>query len=129
LRMAQKFKEQNDLKRAHFFQMNLFRPCFTPGKFDLVISNGVLHHTSDPFLGFRTIANLVKPHAYIMISLYHKYGRLSTDLRRSIFRLTRDHLRTLDPRMREKISEARKNAWYMDQYKNPYESKHTIGEV
>jgi hypothetical protein len=31
--------------------------------------------------------------------------------------------------MREKISEARKNAWYMDQYKNPYESKHTIGEV
>jgi SAM-dependent methyltransferase len=129
LRMAQKFKEKNDLKRAHFFQMNLFRPCFAPGKFDLVICNGVLHHTGDPFLGFRTIATLVKPRGYIMISLYHKYGRLTTDLRRGVFRLTRDRLRGLDPRMHEKISEARKTAWYMDQYKNPHESKHTIGEV
>ena len=48
LKMATAFKAQNALDRAHFLQMNLFRPCFRPRTFDLVISNGVLHHTSDP---------------------------------------------------------------------------------
>jgi SAM-dependent methyltransferase len=128
LRMAQGFKERNGLKRAHFFQMNLFRPCFRPGQFDLVISNGVLHHTADPFLAFRTISKLVKPGGYILIGLYHKYGRLTTDIRRGLLRLTRDRL-NLDRRMSENISDARKRSWYMDQYKNPHESKHTISEV
>ena len=55
LKMATAFKEQNELDRAQFLQMNLFRPAFKPGTFDLVISNGVLHHTSDPLLGFKSI--------------------------------------------------------------------------
>ena len=129
LRMAQDFKEKNALNRAHFMQMNLFRPCFAPGTFDLVISSGVLHHTSDPYLGFQTISKLVKPKGYILIGLYHKYGRLSTDLRRIIFRATGDRLAGLDSRMGEKISNARKASWFNDQYKNPHESKHTIAEV
>jgi SAM-dependent methyltransferase len=129
LRMANNFKEKNGLKRAQFLQMNLFRPCFAPGQFDLVISNGVLHHTSDPFTGFQTIAKLVKPKGYILIGLYHKYGRLTTDMRRAIFKITRDHFKGIDVHLRENMSEARKRAWYMDQYKNPHESKHTIGEV
>ena len=61
--MATAFKQQNDCDRAHFVQMNLFRPAFKPGSFDLVISNGVLHHTSDPFLGFKSISRLVRPAA------------------------------------------------------------------
>jgi SAM-dependent methyltransferase len=129
LRLAQNFKEKNDLKRALFLQMNLFRPCFGPGQFDLVISNGVLHHTSDPFLAFRSIGSLVRSGGYILIGLYHKYGRLSTGVRRAIFRITQDRFKWLDTRMSESISQARKHAWYMDQYKNPHESKHTIGEV
>ena len=129
LRMAEDFKTRNALKRAHFFQMNLFRPCFAPGSFDLVISNGVLHHTSDPLLAFRTISRLVKPKGYILVGLYHRYGRLSTDLRRLIFRAAGNRFLNLDPRMSEQISKARKNAWFTDQYKNPHESKHTIGEV
>ena len=129
LSLAQGFKEKNALKRAHFVQMNLFRPCFVPGSFDLVISNGVLHHTSDPYLGFESIARLVRPKGYIMIGLYHKYGRLTTDMRRLIFRISGGRLQQLDPRLREQQSDARKIAWFMDQYKNPHESKHTIGEV
>jgi len=110
--------------------MNLFRPSFKPESFDLVISNGVLHHTSDPFLAFKSIANLVKPNGYILIGLYHKYGRLATDIRRSIFNISKDRLKFLDPRTISKdISQAKRNAWFMDQYKNPHESKHTVGEV
>ena len=130
LKMANEFREANQLERAHFHQMNLFRPCFKPQSFDLVISNGVLHHTSDPYLAFQSISKLVKPNGYILIGLYHKYGRLTTDFRRIIFNLTKDKLRFLDRRaINQDISEAKRNSWYMDQYKNPHESKHTLGEV
>lgn len=130
LKMANAFREANDLKRAHFNQMNLFRPSFKPQSFDLVISNGVLHHTSAPFLAFKSISNLVKPNGYILIGLYHKYGRLATDLRRVIFNMTKDKLKFLDRRaIKKDISQSKRNAWFMDQYKNPHESKHTVGEV
>jgi 2-polyprenyl-3-methyl-5-hydroxy-6-metoxy-1,4-benzoquinol methylase len=66
LRMGQQFKEENDLQRSFFLQMNLFRPCFKPATFDLVICNGVLHHTSDPFAGFGSISKLVRPNGYII---------------------------------------------------------------
>lgn len=130
LRMARDFAEANALRRAHFLQMNLFRPAFRPGTFDLVIANGVLHHTSNPFLAFKSITTLVRPNGYALIGLYHKYGRLATDLRRIVFNITKDRLRFLDRRATsEDIGQAQRNAWFMDQYKNPHESKHTFGEV
>ena len=130
LRMANDFREANDLRRAHFCQMNLFRPSFKPQSFDLVISNGVLHHTSDPFLAFKSISKRVKQNGYILIGLYHKYGRLATDLRRVIFNITNDKLKFLDRRATNKdIGQAVSHSWFMDQYKNPHESKHTVGEV
>lgn len=130
LKMANDFRCANNLKRAHFYQMNLFRPAFKPGSFDLVISNGVLHHTSNPLLAFKSIASLVKPGGYILIGLYHRYGRLATDFRRIIFNLTGDKMKFLDQRlMNSKIGKAKKKSWFMDQYKNPHESKHTLDEV
>jgi len=130
LRMANEFKNRNALERAHFYQMNLFRPCFKPETFDLVISNGVLHHTSDPFLAFKSISSLVRPNRYVLIGLYHKYGRIVTDLRRLGFKLTKDRFKFLDLRVTDKgITRAKRDSWFMDQYKNPHESKHTVGEV
>jgi SAM-dependent methyltransferase len=110
--------------------MNLFRPIFRPNTFDLVISNGVLHHTANPFLAFKTISALVRPRGYILVGLYHRYGRLVTDTRRLLFRLSGDRLKFLDPNLRKAAtSAAKRQAWFMDQYKHPHESKHTIGEV
>lgn len=130
LKMASAFKQENDLNRAHFLQMNLFRPAFKPGSFDLVISNGVLHHTSDPFLGFKSISELVRPGGYILIGLYHRYGRLATDIRRFVFNATNDSMLFLDRHASDtRVSEQKRRAWFMDQYKNPHESKHTVGEV
>ncbi len=130
LKMADDFRQANGLDKAHFYQMNLFRPAFKPNTFDLVISNGVLHHTSDPRLAFKSIATLVKPKGYILIGLYHQYGRLVTDLRRMIFNMTSDKFKSLDQRnSSESIGKAKRNAWFMDQYKNPHESKHTVSEV
>jgi len=130
LKLGQQFKRKNNLSRVHFLQMNLFRPVFKPGTFDLVVSNGVLHHTSDPFLALRTISRLVKPGGYLLVGFYHRYGRLITDFRRAVFNLTRDRFTFLDPNLRRGgFSDAKANAWFMDQYKNPHESKHTIGQV
>jgi ubiquinone/menaquinone biosynthesis C-methylase UbiE len=130
LKLAQRFRKQNQIENVSFVQMNLFRPVFKAESFDVVVSNGVLHHTSDPFLGFQTIAKLVKRGGFIVIGLYSKYGRLTTDFRRLVFRLSGDRFQFLDPRLRDRnANDVKKHTWFMDQYKNPHESKHTFGEV
>ena len=54
----------------------------------------------------------------------------STDFRRFLFKITGNRLNSLDTRIRERsLSDVRRQIWFMDQYKNPHESKHTIGEV
>jgi len=130
LALGQEFKKKNSLERVGFYQMNLFRPIFKEESFPLVICNGVLHHTSDPYAGFQSISKLVKRGGYILVGLYNKYGRLITDFRRIIFKIFSDRYKFLDPRLRgQDRGEAKKTAWFADQYKHPNELKHTIGEV
>lgn len=130
LKLGEEFRRANEIENVGFFQMNLFRPIFKPESFHLVVSNGVLHHTCDPYGGFRSILKLVKRGGFIIIGLYHYYGRIPTDIRRTIFNGTGNRLKFLDPRLRKNnIGDLRKHTWFMDQYKNPHESKHTINEV
>ena len=130
LRLGRDFARRQQLGRVRFVQMNLFRPVFKPGSFHLVISNGVLHHTSEPRLAFETIAQLVRPGGYLLVGLYHRYGRLVTDLRRKIFRFSGDRFKSLDPNLRNvDTTDAKRRAWFADQYKHPHESKHTMGET
>lgn len=130
LRLGENFRHANGLHNLGFCQMNLFRPVFRVESFDVVISNGVLHHTSDPFGGFKSISRLVKPGGIIMIGLYNKYGRLLTDVRRFLFNTFGEGLTFFDSRLRDKnLDETRRRTWFMDQYKHPHESKHTYGEV
>jgi len=130
LRLGLTFAREHRLERVHFVQMNLLRPFFKPESFDLVICNGVLMTLSEPFAGFEAIAKLVRPGGHVLIGLYHRYGRLITDARRLVFRLTGDRLLWLDPVLRSsEVSGAKKRAWLVDQYKHPRETKHTIGEA
>jgi carbamoyltransferase len=130
LRLAEKFRHTHGLARARFMQMNLFRPAFRPEQFDVVLCNGVLHHTSDPYGGFQSIARLVKPGGHIVIGLYNKYGRWLLDARRVVFRMTGGRFKWIDPYMRKhRLSAAKQDAWFNDQYQHPHESKHTMGEV
>jgi SAM-dependent methyltransferase len=130
LRLAKGFRDRCDIKNVGYLQQNLFRPAFKEETFDLVISNGVLHHTSDPLGGFKSISRLVKPGRYIIVGLYNTIGRLGTDFLRFLFHASGDKLRFLDAHVRNKsYTEARKRAWFMDQYKHPHESKHSYDEV
>jgi SAM-dependent methyltransferase len=130
LRLGEAFRVANGLETVQFLQMNLFRPALKPGRFDLVIANGVLHHTSDPRAAFASIARLVRPGGFLLVGLYHRYGRLITDLRRAWFRLSGDRFTGLDPNLRDlDKSAAKRRAWFRDQYQHPHESKHTIAET
>jgi len=131
LRLGHDFKMKNSITGSHFVQMNLFRPVFKPESFDLVYCTGVLHHTGDAFGGFQSIARLVRPNGYIVIGLYHRFGRLLNDLRRWIFTLTGHRGTFLDPTLRASrgLGRVQREAWFADQYKHPHETKHTISEV
>jgi SAM-dependent methyltransferase len=130
LRLGETFRRRHHLDRVRFVQMNLFRPCVAPGAFDVVLCNGVLHHTGDPVGGFRGLVPLVRPGGYIVLGLYNRYGRVLTDLRRMLFRVTGGRGQWLDPQLRAiRTSREKTRAWFADQYRNPHESTHTIGEV
>jgi 2-polyprenyl-3-methyl-5-hydroxy-6-metoxy-1,4-benzoquinol methylase len=129
LRLAQGFKVAHDLERATFAQMNLFRPALKDGFFDYVISNGVLHHTSDCRGAFQRIARLVRPGGYIVVGLYSAFSRRVHYARRALVRWTGLSPRWLDPHFRTMSAAGKTAAWYQDQYCHPHESCHTIDEV
>jgi carbamoyltransferase len=130
LRLADAFRREHKLDRVRFLQANLFRLPFEREQFDVVLCNGVLHHTSDPYGGFKAILRLLRPGGHIVVGLYNTYGRLMMDLRRGVFRMTGGAAKWIDPYLRSvRMSEGKARAWFADQYLHPHESKHTIGEV
>jgi SAM-dependent methyltransferase len=130
LSLAEDFRGAHNLNRVFFLQMNLFCPVFPEKSFDYVLSNGVLHHTFDPRYGFELLSSLIRPGGYLVVGLYHRFGRLWTDVRRQLFRVTGDGLAFLDPRIRKSgLGRDRRAAWFEDQYRNPHESKHSVSEV
>jgi SAM-dependent methyltransferase len=124
------FRKKFNMKHVDLAQMDLFALGLKEESFDYVFSNGVLHHTADPYGAFKNVLRLVKPGGYITIGLYNTYGRLFLDMRRIIFNLTKDKLAKLDYFMRQnKIGEDKRHTWYMDQYKHPHEMKMSVSEV
>ena len=130
LLLAEKFKIENDIDNVNFLRMNLRNLFFKDNYFDVIISNGVLHHTSDPKQGFINLTNYLKDDGYIVIGLYHKYGRLWTNIRQALIKYFGNGFKFLDKRnFSNEFSEGKKKAWFNDQYKNPKESSHTYSEV
>lgn len=130
LRLAQRFKERNQLGSVTFGQMDLFRLPLRHGLFDVVICTGVLHHTENPAEGFRRLLPYLKPGGKIIIGLYNWYGRFATRLRRLIVRPLGERAARLDPYIfNVPLGKEKRHTWFMDQYQNPRESLHTMDEV
>ena len=126
---AKQFINSNDIKSVHLFRMNIFKLFFKENTFDVIISNGVLHHTYNPKLAFSKLVRVLKPGGIIVIGLYHRYGRIIQKIRQSLIKNFGDSFKFLDKRFRDKISDKKKYAWFLDQYKNPSETTHTYLEV
>lgn len=121
LRLGEAFARTQRLS-ASFLQADLFRAPLRPESFDLVLANGVLHHTADPAGGVRVLAALVRPGGHLALGLYHPLGRAATRARRTL------GLADADP-VAAGRDEARRRAWIADQYEHPHETTHSVGEA
>ncbi len=126
---AKKFIDKNDIKNVHLSRMNIFNLCFPKDYFDVIISNGVLHHTHDAKLAFNKLSEHLKPNGIIIIGLYHKYGRIVQNIRQYLIKKFGTKMKFIDKRFSENISDNKKYAWFKDQYQNPHETKHTYHEI
>ncbi len=114
LGLAESFRRKAGIPSAQFVRANVFRLPFADASVDVVISNGVLHHTANPRAGFAELARIVRPGGYVLVGLYNRYGRALLPLLASAHR---------------KGTSAREKAWYNDQHLHPQESRHTADEV
>ena len=127
LGLAVDHKMRNQLARSSFAQMNIFDLAIKDNSFDVVISHGVLHHTFDPRRAFSHIARKLKPGGTVVVGLYNRYGRVPTWVRSKLIGLFGPRI---DYVVRTRIRDARKaDTWIKDQYYNPHETWHGIGEV
>jgi carbamoyltransferase len=130
LGLGERFRKAQGLARVRFLQTNLYRNALRPEQWDVVVCNGVLPALPDPERGFQELVRLVRPGGYLVVGLYNRYGRLMTDFRRLLFKLSGGRFQWIDPVLRGRgLSDARRRAWFADQYRHPLEVKHTQGQV
>jgi len=118
---------------AEFLEADLFS-FETAEKFRLIISLGVLHHTSDCLGGVRHICRtLLAPKGHLFLGLYHRYGRSPflqhfEDLKRQ--KLSEENLFVEYKRLHGDLhDEQHILSWFRDQVLHPYETQHTIKEL
>ena len=63
------------VKNINFFQADLFEIDFLEKKYDLIQCSGVLHHTSNPLAGLKSIKSKLSSHGVIQLGLYSRLAR------------------------------------------------------
>ena len=114
LRVANDMRQRCGLDNVRFARGNLFHPPFRPGSIDVVVSNGVLHHTADARRAYGVAASLLRPGGYLVVGLYNRWGRLLLPMLKS---------------KHKALAGDRGDAWYHDQHEHPHETRHTVDEV
>jgi SAM-dependent methyltransferase len=122
---------------ATIHEGDLFTLPFADGSFDIVISQGVLHHTSDPWRGFRELVRVCKPGGLVNIYLYNWWNHLRHNLQKSrVDRIAGDDVEQrfqVAHRLYGKKPIAQMTpadvAGFYDQYCHPHKSDHTVGET
>lgn len=117
LGLAEAFRRKAGIGSATLARANVFRLPLATGSVDVVISNGVIHHTANPRAAFAELARVVRPGGYVIVGLYNRFGRALLPL------LGPTHARSAA------TGDARAKAWYNDQHHHPLESRHTADEV
>lgn len=122
---------------ATILEGDLFELPFADGAFDIVIAQGVLHHTGDPWRGFQELVRVCRPGGFVNIYLYNKWNHWRHNLQQArVSRLAGDDIeRRLQVAHRlygTKPVEAMtpgEIAGFVDQYCHPFQSDHTVGEI
>jgi SAM-dependent methyltransferase len=78
-------QEKHGLANLTLHQMNIEDAASLDGRFDLIVSTGVLHHLEDPAAGLSALSTLLEPEGVIEMMLYGKYGRTGIYMMQDIF--------------------------------------------
>ncbi len=131
LEFAKSVKKKLNLN-TNFIEKDLFE-IDSKKKYNLISSLGVLHHTNNCHEGLKKI--LVQSPEYVLIGLYHKYGRKPfldhfDDLKKKFPEKGEDFLyneyKNLDKRS---SNEKHLRSWFKDQVVHPHETQHSFEEI
>jgi ubiquinone/menaquinone biosynthesis C-methylase UbiE len=75
LALARQRREESGLHHADFRKMDILNCDLPDNHFDYSYSVGVLHHTGDPYRGFKHLVRVTKPGGVVIVSLYNSYSR------------------------------------------------------
>lgn len=132
LEEAKKKAQKEKIKNISFIEKDILKDNLENlGKFDIIVSLGVLHHTENPQKAFASIVGQLKDNGIIVVGLYHKYSRLRYRLQRWLLRtfISKDPDKIVDYLYSTKrFHNASRLALY-DRYTVPQESYHTLREV
>jgi SAM-dependent methyltransferase len=102
---------------------------------DVVVSIGVLHHTSDCIAGLRRVfRELIGPGGHALIGLYHKYGRKPFLEHFEKMKCSGASEGQMYQRFRllfgtQALDESHCRSWFLDQVMHPRESQHSLSEL
>ena len=122
LRCADGFRSRAEVTNLQLVRADLFDLPVPAESFDFVVSRGVVHHTADPDLAIRCVAERVAPDGVLMLGYYEMPARLFHCARRVVHRVLGRPVRFLDPILRRRdVDEEKKRIWIEDQYNHPLE--------
>ena len=112
LSYAKRKAKELDFKNIKFIQGDLLDIKKLNKKFDLIESVGVLHHMSDPFLGWKILTDCLKDNSFMWIGLYSKKAREHiAEIRKSIKELKIETTKYNIDSFRKKIFNDNSTKW------------------
>ncbi len=119
---ADEFRQRAEISNLQLVRADLFELPAEAQGFPVVISRGVVHHTPDPDLAIRQVAERVAPGGILVLGFYETMGRAFHCVRRRLGKLVGREISFLDPVLRRRDLDAeKKRIWIDDQYRHPLE--------
>jgi 2-polyprenyl-3-methyl-5-hydroxy-6-metoxy-1,4-benzoquinol methylase len=140
LERAAAYAKEQRIRNIAFEKQSVLKLNFSDASFDYVYSMGVLHHTPDPYGGFRELCRVLRPGGVIVTSLYNKFGRLRHNMKQLVVRAIAGGdidrrvatARRLFPRTCRSLQKNRgdqSDIILYDAFGIPHESQHSVGEL
>lgn len=137
LAIARRVAEEEAFDRFVPVEGDVFSIPYPDESFDVVMCQGVLHHTADPFRGLREVVRVCRRGGLVSIFLYNRWNHWRHNLQKDrVTRLAGDDIeerfrvahRLYGSKPLNRMS-PEEIATFYDQYCHPHKSDHTIGET